>query len=197
MFNCLTWLDSIVDCEVGGRVHVYYSISLRKRIYSPHTHHFDSDKYTCNAPISAHTVVTTCMLLLVLFVVPAAVAYLGASTVEPLNVDTLKSGYLFHVYWKLHLVSTQYKCVLFHPWNQDTSLIRTLSSGPKGVHISRFHCNAFTEPQDCPYAELEVLIIMWHLLSLPIPYRSIMWCTGMEWAKLLMLCKIDVVVGTL
>ena len=31
-------------------------------------------------------------------------------------------------------------CVLFNPWNKDTSLIRTLSSGPIVSRLEEFHC---------------------------------------------------------
>ena len=43
--------------------------------------------------------------------------------------------------WTLRLVPT---CII-SPQNQDTSLIRTLSSDLKVVHISRFHCIVLPE----------------------------------------------------
>ena len=60
-------------------------------------------------------------------------------TVEHLNVDSLRSG---------HNQDTSFcpnAIVLFHPWNQDTSLIRIFFLGSKCVRILGFHCNNPTQ----------------------------------------------------
>ena len=66
--------------------------------------------------------------------------YLFRYTVEPLNVDTLKSGHLVQSgHFIFNYRTTPLKSGHFS--NQDTSLIRTLFLGP--VHIWGFHWSLF------------------------------------------------------